>query len=248
MDDKHTHDVDLFGLKKDAEAPPAAAGEAEAPRSGRSRPKLWGFLLVVDSILVIVFGGALAAQLYQHLWAAPTPVVAAARRTPKPVPPPAPPAEAPKPVEAPAPAAPSGSGERQPSRDGGPSAAGPKAAKPSWLAEPPRGREAAKPQAPGAAKPSAAAPAPIAAGEKPRSVPVEFKLKASHAKTVQLAGAFIVRGGRKDMAEHEPGHWSLTLYLLPGTSYRYWFLVDGKKTLDPENSQVERGASVLVLP
>ena len=247
MDDKHTHNVDLFGLKKDAE-PPA---EAEAPRAGPGRPKLWGFLLVVDSILVIVFGGALAAQLYQHLWAAPAPVVAPGRRAPKPVPPPPLPAEAAKPAEAPAPApaanVPSGSGERQPSRDGGPLAAGPKAAKPSLLAEPPRGREAAKPQAPGA-KPAPAAAAPAPAVEGRRSMPVEFKIKAPKARKVQLAGAFIVRGGRKDMAEGDGGQWTLTLYLLPGNNYRYWFLVDGRKALDPENSQVERGASVLALP
>ena len=239
MDDKHTHNVDLFGLKKDAE-PPA---EAEAPRAGRGRPKLWGFLLVVDSILVIVFGGALAAQLYQHLWAAPAPVVAPGRRAPKPVPPP-PPAEAAKPAEAPAPAP-----AAAPAPAPAPAANGPKAAKPSLLAEPPRGREAAKPQTPGGAKPAAA---PVASAPAPadgrRSVPVEFKLKAPKARKVQLAGAFIVRGGRKDMAEGDGGQWTITLYLLPGNNYRYWFLVDGKKALDPENSQVERGASVLALP
>jgi enterochelin esterase family protein len=63
---------------------------------------------------------------------------------------------------------------------------------------------------------------------------VEFKLKAPSAKKVQLVGAFIVRGGRKEMARGEGGVWTLTLYLTPNT-YRYHFTVDGKRLSDPEN-------------
>jgi 1,4-alpha-glucan branching enzyme len=114
-----------------------------------------------------------------------------------------------------------------------------------------KGRGAPKLQTAGkAARPAAETETVEAApGEKRHSLPVQFKIKAPHARSVQLAGAFLVRGsGRREMAQQDDGTWALTLYLLPGTSYRYWFVVNGKKTLDPENSQVERGASVLVLP
>ena len=72
--------VDLFGIQKETE-PAALSGDgerlpskgggplpaADAASGSRTRPKLWGALLVMDSILLIVFGGAVAAKLYQHL-------------------------------------------------------------------------------------------------------------------------------------------------------------------------------------
>ena len=76
---------------------------------------------------------------------------------------------------------------------------------------------------------------------------MEFKLRIADAKTVQLVGAFIVHGGRKDMTRKSDGTWALTLYLHPG-QYRYFFSVDKKKILDPENPHSERGASLLTLP
>jgi hypothetical protein len=206
---------------------------------------------VVDSILVIVFGGALAAKIYQHL-SSPAIVTAAPAAHRRPAPASAPALEAPKPAPAPAPEA------KAPEPAPAAPTAGPKAAKPSLLAEPMKGRATPKAQAAG---PASASVVPSGSGErqpsrdggpmaadKRHSIPVEFKLKASHARSVQLAGAFIVRGGRREMVAQDEGVWTLTLYLLPGTNYRYWFLVNGKKTLDPENHQVERGASVLVLP
>ncbi len=65
---------------------------------------------------------------------------------------------------------------------------------------------------------------------------------------MQLAGAFIVRGGRRQMILQDQGVWTVSLRLLPGINYRYWFVVDGMKTLDPKNAQTERRASVLSLP
>jgi 1,4-alpha-glucan branching enzyme len=94
-------------------------------------------------------------------------------------------------------------------------------------------------------RPSLAAPAAAPADAKAKAVPVEFKLKSPQAKTVQLSGAFLVRsGGRKDMVKGADGDWQLTLYLQPG-AYRYNFLVNGKKSLDPLNSKIDRGASVI---
>jgi 1,4-alpha-glucan branching enzyme len=91
-----------------------------------------------------------------------------------------------------------------------------------------------------AAVPQAEAPA----GGKAR--PVEFHLAAAEAKKVELYGAFIVRGnGRKKMARQSDGTWTLTLYLTPNT-YKYHFLVDGKKTLDP-GAEKRGGNSVMTV-
>jgi|GEM_PF-2222850 len=269
--------VDLFGIQKETE-PAALSGDgerlpskgggplpaADAASGSRTRPKLWGALLVMDSILLIVFGGAVAAKLYQHLYSPVNNMAPAARHRPgkPPLTTGAPPsAPTPQPTPAAKAAEPPPAAPPQPPT----STAGPKAAKPTLLAEPMKGRGTPKPQAAGktaATQPPApsgsgerqtsresAAPAASIPAEKRHSVPVEFKFKeAPHARSVQLAGAFIVRGGRREMVQQDAGVWTLTLYLLPGAEYRYWFLVNGKKTLDPENGQVQRGASVLVLP
>ena len=83
MDDKHTHNVDLFGLKKqNSETPPTDGATETAPETPRGSHRLWAFLLILDSVFVIVFGGAVAAKVYQH-WKAPEVVpVAASRRRP----------------------------------------------------------------------------------------------------------------------------------------------------------------------
>jgi len=210
--------VDIFGLKKEPETPAAPAPSENrdgAPVGAvkRDRHKLWAALLVVDSVFVIVFGGAVAAKVYQHL-KAPAGMVTAQPGRRKPGKPPAP-AQAAKPAESP---------------------------KPAQAAKPPAAAQAAEPARP--AEPAATAkPA-----EKRHSVPVEFKLKAARARSVHLVGAFIVRGGRREMIRQDDGSWTLTVYLLPGTNYRYWFMVDGKKRLDPDNPKTERRASVLSLP
>lgn len=236
--------MDIFGIKKEAESAP----EPEAPTPKRTHQKLWAFLLVLDAIFVIVFGGALAAKVYQH-WASPSVLVPpqAHRRPIKQQPPAAKPAEpaaaqpvAAKPAEPPKPPEKPQAVEAPKNQI--------KAAKPWVLAEPPKSREAPKLRTANkeveAVKP---AEAPRAAGEKPKAVAVDFKLTAPRARNVRLAGAFIVRGGHKEMSRVGDS-WALTLHLLPATNYRYWFIVDGKKMLDPENSKVERGASVLSLP
>jgi len=244
--------VDLFGIKKESETAPASAPSAQ--RASGAGQKLWGALLLADSALVIVFGGAVAAKLYQHFNAAATvvPIPAAHHRPGRPLLPPATATAAAKPAAAqPAPAA---ATPQPPAKIAAPASGGSHIAKPSLLAEPVRGREAPKPRTASAGEPApqaaaAAKPAePAKPGEKRHSMPIEFKLAAPRARSVHLAGAFIVRGGRREMTRQDDGTWTLTLYLLPGCNYRYWFVVDGKKTLDPESRQVERGASVLALP
>ncbi len=225
---------------------PETSEETSQAVSGRRRSqRLWAVLLVLDAFFVIIFGGALAAKVYQHWQAPPAPSTprkgkprqAAKAEVPRPTPPappePAKPPEEPK-AQVPAPQAP----PVAPSRP----AALPR---PSLVQEIPKPRETPKPQEPARAPEKAPAQA-----EKPspgKAIPVHFQLKAPGAKRVELVGAFIVRGGRKPMLAHEDGLWTLTLYLTPNT-YRYFFVVNGKKTLDPKNPTTDRGASAITVP
>lgn len=252
--------VDLFGLKKEPEPsgdPKSTPAAPAAPKGGKRRQKLWAFLLVVDSVFVIVFGGALAAKLYQHLIKAPPPrppAATPARRGGKPAAPAktAPGKAAPggQPAAETAPAAPAASDKAAlPAPAPAPAPSETKPAARASLAAQPQKHGKAPHQASAAKAEEPPAPARPEPGAKRRSVPVEFKIRPVHdARSVRLVGAFIVRGGRREMVRQEDGSFSLTIYLLPATSYRYWFVVDGKKTLDPENPSKERGASLLTLP
>ncbi|MDD5302883.1 MAG: hypothetical protein PHS14_07195 [Elusimicrobia bacterium] len=248
--------IDLFGLgkHKDPQDEPSSAPQAAAPEPAAQAPaprgshKLWAFLLVLDSAVVIVFAGVVAAKVYQH-WTAPAaPLLAAPRKRPvkaveAPVASTAP-APAPEPVKAPEPPKPAPVAAAKPAQDA------PRPPKPSMLSEAPKHRETPKPAEAGGKSPSAksAAPAPaVAADGKVKAMKTEFKIHAPKAKNVELVGAFIVRGGRKDMNRQDDGTWTVTLYLNPG-SYRYFFSVDKKKQLDPENPRSEKGASLLTLP
>ncbi|MDE2511321.1 MAG: hypothetical protein KGL74_09385, partial [Elusimicrobia bacterium] len=163
--------------------------------------------------------------------------VAAPRRRPAPRPP-----EPAKPPEAPVAAAPAKPAEAPKLREPEPKPAAhrpeaPRPPKPSLLSDGPKPHAA---PAPAAASP-AAPPAPG------KALPVVFKIHAPKAGSVQLVGAFIVRGGRKEMTKDSSGVWSVKLYLNPG-QYRYFFSVDKKKILDPENPRSDRGASLLPVP
>jgi hypothetical protein len=242
--------IDLFGLsKQDSQEEPnsTASSEPQAPAAPRGSHKLWAFLLVLDSLFVIVFAGAVAAKVYQH-WKTPTASLAPTpRRRPAPPAPATPPvaaAPAPEPAKPPEPPKPIAHDPRAP-----------RPPKPSMLADAPRHREMprladAGGKSPSAAKPAAPAPAQTpapAADGKIKALRSEFNLRAPKAKSVELVGAFIVRGGRKDMVRQDDGTWTVALYLNPGT-YRYFFSVDKKKQLDPENPNSEKGASLLTLP
>ena len=237
--------IDLFGLGKHDPQDPAPEPAAEAPPRGSH--KLWAFLLVLDSVFVIVFAGAVAAKVYQH-WKTPVIAVVTAprKRFQKAVEPPVAstaPIPAPEPVKPPEP--PKAAAAK-------PAADAPRPPKPSMLSEAPKHRETPKPadaavKASPAAKPAAAVAAPAAAEGKIKALRTEFKVHAPKAKAVELVGAFIVRGGRKDMSRQDDGTWTVTLYLNPG-SYRYFFSVDKKKQLDPENPHSEKGASLLTIP
>jgi hypothetical protein len=160
--------------------------------------------------------------------AEPAASTAAVAAKPAPVPAPAKPVEPVKPKEEPKTASRRGESPRPP--------------KPSLLNEAPKPRSTPSPATTGAAP---AAPAPAAAPGK--ALPVVFKLRAPSAGNVQLVGAFIVHGGRKEMTKNAEGVWTVKLYLNAG-QYRYFFSVDKKKLLDPENPRSDRGASLLTVP
>ena len=241
--------IDLFGLGKrqDPQEPrePTESSSPSEPSAGTPAPrgshKLWAFLLVLDSVFVIVFAGAVTAKVYQH-WKAPAiaPAKATRRRPPK-TPPAAIPVVTPAPAPAPVPAP-------EPPKH---AANAPRPPKPSMLTEAPKHRETPKLADAGGKStpgPKPATPTPVAAAAgKVKALRTEFKIHAPKAKAVELIGSFIVRGGRKDMTRQEDGTWSVTLYLNPG-SYRYFFFVDKKKQMDPENPLSEKGASLLAIP
>lgn len=225
--------------------PPPSVGQAKQAAAARGQ-RLWGALLFIDFFFVIIFGGAVGRKIYEH-WQAPSAsaLPARGRRPAK--------AAAPKPVE-PAASAPLPAPPPEPPKAAAPKLSktleipvapdSPRPPKPSLLHAAPR-HENATPQTgatPTHAAPAAAAAAPIGA----KAVPTEFQLRSPSARTVDLAGAFIVRGGKKAMSGHTDGSWTLTLYLTPNT-YRYWFLVNGKKILDPQNPKTDRGASVITV-
>ncbi|MBI4679410.1 MAG: hypothetical protein HY748_17685 [Elusimicrobia bacterium] len=268
---------DLIGLKKYSKpsaVEPQEPGPVSATAASSSKPfgsqTLWMSLLVVDSLLIAVFGsylGAVGMKTYQQ-WrkpAAPGPSAQARSKSPAKV----------EPVKTqpaqPAPGAAEAGARASPAPSGKALAAGGAAE----AKEAPAPKPAASKPAPGAAAPG---PAPLrqepssaveGGARAPRTpsgkaladvgkdgaapdsgvkaLPVDFSFHAPHAKSVRLAGAFLVRGGgRKDMVRGSGGDWTLTLYLKPG-AYRYWFLEDGKRKIDPANTKVERGASVLVV-
>ncbi|HEX4047871.1 MAG TPA: hypothetical protein VH309_08560, partial [Elusimicrobiota bacterium] len=65
--------IDLFGMSKAPQEPEQSPEPPEPRKPQAGSHGLWLFLLVLDSIFVIVFGGAVAAKVYQY-WRAPAPV------------------------------------------------------------------------------------------------------------------------------------------------------------------------------
>lgn len=228
--------IDLFGLgrapQEPQEPPPEGAPEAETHAAPRGSYRVWAFLLVLDALFVVVFGGTVVVKVFQHLPApSARPAPEAARRPePKPV-------KAPEP--APVPPAPEKAAATAPKPAPKPSAAAP------------RGAQSARVPKPALATPlkPRGTPEPEVVGRQAddqRARPVTFRLHVPHAREVQLVGAFIVHGGRMDMAK-KSGLWTVLVYLKPGR-YRYFFFVDKKKALDPENPRSDRGASLLDVP
>lgn len=222
-----------------AKAEPGGAARDAVADAARKR-KLWATLLVLDVVLLLIFGTAIAGILYMRTSVpelAEVPGRAKGGKAgsigPKSAPPPD--SELPKPGDsAPEgasaakkePAAPPAHEEKGPKGPAGSPAmhasALPKHAAAEPMAAAPKSEKPAqKPEA----QPPAAAP-----GARPRARPVEFTIKAPTAKEVFLRGPFLVRsGGRQPMAKDSDGVWRLSISLLPG-EYKYSFIIDGKRT------------------
>ncbi len=261
--------IDLFGLRHKDSPDPVDSFDTAAQDTPAQIPaptgshRLWAMLLVLDSIFVIVFSGAVAAKVYHYLEtplaavpfthrhqtvksAAPTvaaaPIASTVTVAAKPPEPEAKPPES-------LPAAKPESAKASSRPDTIKTAAGaatPRPPKPSMLTESPKPHSPPSLASAGSA-PSSPFPIAAAAGAKQKAAPVVFKITAPNARKVFLVGAFIVHGGRKEMTRDDGDVWSVRIYLNPG-QYRYFFAVDKKKTLDPENPQTDHGASLMSVP
>lgn len=219
------------------------AQDAKPVDEGKRR--FWAVILVLDTVLLFVFGGALAGLVYIQMASPPEAVVVA---RPRPKVPKAPPPGEKKEEQAEAAktdAKPEEKKEAKPeenNKEGNLPQARPSTIAPSLphrSTEPIGSKESkALPKAEPKAAASGDAEAPKAepkAQAKPipsgqRAKLVEFSHKAPDAKEVFLKGPFLVRtGGRKEMAKSGDGTWTLSISLLPGL-YKYSFIVDGKRT------------------
>lgn len=99
-----------------------------------------------------------------------------------------------------------------------------------------------------------AAPPPVLDIEKAQTASDTQSLLPRHilftcvdyrAKEVLLAGDFI-KGDPLKMKKEKPGVWRATVDILPGT-YRYHYLINGKKTRDRYNPRHEGNDSILAV-
>jgi len=78
---------------------------------------------------------------------------------------------------------------------------------------------------------------------------VTFSLLAPNAQSVSLTGDVIrglgVEGRTVDMVKGENGVWSYTSNPMPSDLYTYSFMVDGIRTLDPNNVYVNRDVATI---
>jgi hypothetical protein len=189
-----------------------------------SGQKLWGLLLVVDSFFVVIFGGAFAAKIYES-WQAPSheflspapkamvnrdnhphPAVLVSPSTVKPL--------APTTISAKT-----------------PNQTTPKLNE-TKLATP-KTATSRKKQISSRAKHKYQEPQILPSRGPDKARGVTFHYYEKKARRVILVSSFL-RGGKKALKKSRHGPWQITVYLMPG-KYRYLFMVDGKKILDPRN-------------
>ena len=76
---------------------------------------------------------------------------------------------------------------------------------------------------------------------------VIFRLFAPNAKSVTVGGDYPVgdsrNGHEKELIKDSNGVWSITIGPVPVDFYGYYFLVDGRRTLDPNNVFLNRDGS-----
>ncbi len=182
----------------------------------QSGQKLWGLLLVIDSFFVVIFGGAFAAKLYES-WQTPAREFTAPIHELKPA--------LPKPLRAVS-SIPQHLKKATISQSPTPAAPKPIAAQPPQTQK--QKNQVAKTHLPSYKEPQIL---PSRGPEKARGVVFHYYGKKSHR--VFLIASFI-RGRKEPLKKAKRGGWKAKVFLMPG-NYRYQFLVDGRKILDPRN-------------
>lgn len=229
---------DPFGLRREIEDSGAARESASAPAASIAdapppSKRFWATLLIVDSLFLLIFGGALASMMLKQ-WSAPavsSPVRANKRAEPKKSAPAV--IETAPPVPAPAPAPVPEVKKAEPERKPEPAAQASRGplGRPSVLApDLPRRSEPAlaSEHGSGPKQPDQQKTAP--SGDKVKAKIVIFSCPGNGAKEVFLKGPFLVRTrGEKRMLKDPDGIWRSSVSLLPGT-YKYHCAADGKRS------------------
>src|SRR5689334_23993216 len=70
---------------------------------------------------------------------------------------------------------------------------------------------------------------------------VTFRLKAPKARSVVLTGEFMK--GTNDFTKGKAGLWSTTIGPIKPEIYSYNFIIDGVRTIDPNNPNVKTGST-----
>ncbi len=80
---------------------------------------------------------------------------------------------------------------------------------------------------------------------------VTFRISAPEASSVSVSGSWMSGGGfgqpapKKDLVKSDSGIWSYTTETLSPDLYRYSFMVDGVRTMDPSNAHAIRDVATL---
>jgi enterochelin esterase-like enzyme len=105
------------------------------------------------------------------------------------------------------------------------------------------GQEAAKAPAP-PARPAFRMPVVIKSAEILPDNKVTFRLLAKEAQKVSISGEWMPGyGASETLAKNDTGLFSITVGPLNPELYAYTFIVDGVRTIDPNNVQVRRDGS-----
>ena len=90
---------------------------------------------------------------------------------------------------------------------------------------------------------ASAAEKSMEAKPRPKKRNILFKLYSSRAKKVHIIGDF-TNWKRRPLKKESPKTWTTSVRIKPG-SYKYLYVVDGRRTKDPNNKKVQNGKSVL---
>lgn len=83
-------------------------------------------------------------------------------------------------------------------------------------------------------------PPPLISPEVHEDGKVTFRIRAPRAEEVQVAGSWMNFGESMALTQGDSGVWTATTDPLAPELYAYHFMVDGVRTLDPANKEVQR--------